>query len=119
MIEKFTIDRTKWINGTGNGVLLNESGCGCALGHYCLASGVAPEALIGKTHISSCMNDKGAVFDYNLIHERLRPTVNGNPSVKSTFIANDNDDDIFTQEVREKELIAGFEQLGIWLVFVN
>lgn len=45
LVQEFTIDRSKWRRGDGGGVLLDDGGCGCVLGHLLAACGVAREPL--------------------------------------------------------------------------
>ncbi len=127
MIDKFTISREKWLNrqGIGEGFLLNADGCGCALGHYCLASGVSADSILGRAWIGNpkfkhpFIPELNAEFDYSLIHESLRPNEEGRASKKAAAIADTNDNDEWDQEIVETTLISEFALIGVTLTFTE
>ena len=119
-ITKLTIDRKRWLRGTGSGLLLDRSNNKmCCLGFYSIACGL-PKKLITN---HGCPADIEMIYDMPLPEpmQWLRSMDFGR--VKSSQLADKlmraNDKISLDPEVREERITRYFAKKGIEVEFIN
>lgn len=122
MITTFTIDRSKWLNGSisYDSAMRDTKGRMCCLGFYGKACGVKAKAMTGIGYPHQL--DATAVPDemHWLIEEfGAFNTGRGRNTPHCTQLVGDNDSDLLAKREREARIKKGFKEAGITVKFVG
>ena len=118
-MKKVTIKRSKWMRGTGGGVLWHkETNTGCCLGHICKQISRKTEAELEGNHNPVDVL-KGASVMTNATYDDYfhKWNVEDKPFIVEAIIINDKVDMLETD--REQQLKTLFRKNGIEVKFVD
>lgn len=107
---KFTVYRHTWIRGDGSGVLLNDHGCRCCLGHLARDLGIPDDKLrgFGTPAYSGAEGFPASLVTDAACHSNTEACIN---------IVQINDAPTSDEDVREARLSAAFRAIGIDVEF--
>lgn len=108
--KSFVIDRTKWLHGNDDGLLLSEEGKMCCLGFYTKSCGVKNEHIL-NVGVPSKLNDN----DLMKLPSWLRKFGSKNVAELVSF----NDDSEMPEKEREKSISKIFKKLHINVRFIK
>jgi hypothetical protein len=113
-VTEFTIDRSKWGRGCGDGILLSpDDGKMCCLGFYALACGVSP----------SSINNQGFPSDVAALPGEMdwlfRAFSDESVTPAEEQIASTNDKENLLAKDREKKIREHFATRGIKVKFTG
>lgn len=114
---KFTVDRKTWYRGNGpkESRLLRVDGMRCCLGHVGKQCGIVDEELLSKS-VPPDVNNSVSKFPQWLQEPYRRPREDVSDMGNATDI---NDEETFSDVVRESKLKAIFAKNGDELEFIN
>lgn len=125
VMEKLTIDRSKWLRGEGAGdsyLLRERDGKMCCLGFWCLVKGLTAEQITGRTTPSQIPNVLEAAPSTKPLLESCCSGDAGHfaDSDLCNALTETNDAQTLTEAAREAQLTEQFRDgLGVTITFVN
>jgi len=111
-VDSFVVERSRWLRGKDNGVLLTPEGQMCCLGFYAKACAFKDEDI---KNVGGPFNLylKGYKWDTKLLNEDNRGSQACHKAIEI------NDDSRLSSEYRESALTQVFESIGIKVTFVD